>query len=104
METNKELKELLFKLHKEGKDFDFNGIDNGMMIQKKSLSLDINGHSKHNEYNLAIDKKISEIIEKNADSPEDALDAIKGLITNTKAALKSEVLLESKNVNDIRNF
>jgi hypothetical protein len=63
LKGNDKLKELLYNLQKNNPDFkfDFNGIDNGMMVPKKSISLDINGHAKHNEYSLAIDNKISEI-------------------------------------------
>lgn len=95
----------MFELRKTDPDldFDFNSIDNGMMVQKKSLKLENNGHTSHNEYNLAIDAKITDIIS-NSNKPEKALDEIKELIKTTKETLKKEVLLGNKDVNDIKSF
>ena len=84
--------------------FDFNGIDNGMMLQKKNLNLDINGHTSHKEYNYAISEKITEIIDKAKGDNEIAFARIKKLIKETKDKLEVEVLLGSKSVNDIRKF
>ena len=49
LKTNIDLQQLLFDLKKADPNFsfDFNGIDNGMMLQKKSLKLDVNGHTIH---------------------------------------------------------
>lgn len=106
LETNDKLQELLLWANKNGKDFDFNAIDNGIMLQKKSLGLEINGHTVHNDYNRAISEKITEIISnpRNVGKPERALDELKNLILSTKAKLKSEVLLGSKDVNNIIDF
>ncbi|ATA89594.1 hypothetical protein CGC58_07535 [Capnocytophaga stomatis] len=106
LKTNPDLKQLLFDLKKANPDFtfDFNGIDNGMMIQKKSLKLDINGHASHNDYNREIGKKISEIINNVNGDNELAFKQIQRLIKNTKNKLEQEVLLGTKNVNDIINF
>ncbi|MFJ1329425.1 AHH domain-containing protein [Capnocytophaga canimorsus] len=108
LKTNPDLKQLLFDLKKADPNFnfDFNGIDNGMMIQKKNLKLDINGHTIHNDYNREISKKISEIITlpRNVNKPQRAFDEIKELIQETKDKLEKEVLLGTKNVNDIINF
>ncbi|GIJ92902.1 hypothetical protein CAPN002_01200 [Capnocytophaga stomatis] len=106
LKTNPDLKQLLFDLKKANPDFtfDFNGIENGMMIQKKSLKLDINGHASHNDYNREIGKKISEIINNVNGDNELAFKQIQRLIKNTKNKLEQEVLLGTKNVNDIINF
>ncbi|WP_309607562.1 AHH domain-containing protein [Flavobacterium sp.] len=108
LKNNPDLKELLFELRKTDPDFDFdfNGIDNGMMIQKKSNSLQINGHTVHNDYNREISKKITDIItdSRNLNKPKRAFDEIEDLIKSTKQKLKNEVLLGNKNVNDIINF
>ncbi|MDO4880056.1 MAG: AHH domain-containing protein [Capnocytophaga sp.] len=63
LKANPDLKQLLFDLKKADPNFNFNfnGIENGMMLQKKSLRFDINGHASHKAYNFAIDKKITEI-------------------------------------------
>ncbi|QWX83309.1 AHH domain-containing protein [Cellulophaga sp. HaHaR_3_176] len=105
LKNNPDLKELLFELRKTDPDFDFdfNSIDNGIMIQKKSLKLENNGHTSHKQYNDAISDKITDIIS-NANNPQRALDEIKDLITSTKETLKKEVLLGNKDVNDIIDF
>jgi hypothetical protein len=106
LETNKELQDLLFELKQANPDFDldfFNKVDNGIMVQKRSVVFDINGHTVHKKYNDAIEIKITEIIQKTP-SQEKAFDEIKALIENTKETLRKEVLLGNKNVNDIVNF
>ena len=64
MEKNDKLKNLLFELSKDPKfnfDFEFNKIDNGMMIQKKSVKLEVDGHGNHPEYDREINIKINSI-------------------------------------------
>ena len=97
------LQELLLWAEKNGKKFDFNGIDNGMMLQKKSLKLDVNGHASHKKYSDAINKKITEIIN-NSPTQKKAFEEIQGLIKKAKNKLEKEVLLGNKDVNDIVNF
>jgi hypothetical protein len=109
LKSNPDFKQLIFDLHKADPDFkfDFNGLDNGIMLQKKSLKLDINtGHAKHDVYNREISKKISEIINnsRNVNKPERAFEEIQDLIKSTKEKLKNEVLLGNKDVNDIISF
>ena len=108
LKTNPDLQQLLFDLKKADPNFsfDFNGIDNGMMLQKKSLKLDVNGHASHKKYSDAIDVKITEIItsQRNLNKPEKAFEEIQELIKNTKNKLEKEVLLGNKDVNDIVNF
>tara|TARA_R110000868_G_C10871859_1_gene762328 strand:+ start:175 stop:567 length:393 start_codon:yes stop_codon:yes gene_type:complete len=108
LKNNPDLKELLFELRKTDPDFDFdfNSIDNGIMIQKKSKKFENNGHTSHKDYNREISKKITEIItnSRNINKPQRALDEIKDLIKTTKEILKSDVLLGNKDVNDIINF
>ena len=107
--TNPELKNLIFELQKSDLNFkfDYNGIENGMMLQKKSNALEINGHTSHKKYNEAISKKISEIINKypkNISGFKNAFDEIEDLIQTAKQKLKNDVLLGTKDVNDIINF
>jgi hypothetical protein len=102
LEKNDKLNALLFRLQEKA-DFDFNGLDNGMMLQAKSLNIDVAGHAKHNEYSLAIDKKVTEICASKLDDI-DKLNKIKELIAKTKETLKNEVLLGNKDVNDITNL
>lgn len=106
LESNPYLKDFLYNLQKNNPDFkfDFNSIDNGIMVQKKSVVLDINGHAKHNEYSLAIDKKISEICGSTSIDDIGKFEEIQDLIQRTKEILKTEVLLGTKNVNEIVNF
>ncbi|OAZ05262.1 hypothetical protein FLB_03530 [Flavobacterium succinicans] len=106
LEGNDKLKNLLFELSKDHPEvtFNFNEIDNGMMVQKKSIKLEVDGHGNHPEYDIAIDTKINLIIEKAGNEKIEAFNQIKKLIKDTKATLKNEVLLGTKNVNDIINF
>ena len=108
LKTNPDLQQLLFDLKKADPNFsfDFNGIDNGMMLQKKSLKLDVNGHASHKKYSDAIDVKITEIItsKRNLNKPEKAFEEIQELIKKSKNRLEKEVLLGNKDVNDIVNF
>ena len=108
LKTNPYLKKLLFDLKKADPNFsfDFNGIDNGMMLQKKSLKLDVNGHASHKKYNDDIDAKITEIItsKRNLNKPKKAFEEVQELIKKAKNKLEKEVLLGNKDVNDIVNF
>jgi len=104
LKTNKELKELLYWAEKNGKTFDFNGIDNGMMLQKKSIGLDVTGHTNHPQYNDAISEKITNVINGFHNDNEAAFNAIIDLVNDTKSELKTMVLLGNKNVNEIINF
>ena len=106
LKTNPYLKKLLFDLKKADPNFsfDFNGIDNGMMLQKKSLKLDVNGHTIHNDYSRKINKKITEIINDSNGNNMLAFDRIKKLIQKSKDKLEKEVLLGNKDVNDIIDF
>ena len=106
LKTNIDLQQLLFDLKKADPNFsfDFNGIDNGMMLQKKSLKLDVNGHTIHNDYSRKINKKITEIINDSNGNNMLAFDRIKKLIQKSKDKLEKEVLLGNKDVNDIIDF
>ena len=107
LEKNDKLKNLLFELSKDPKfnfDFEFNKIDNGMMIQKKSVKLEVDGHGNHPEYDREINIKINSIIQKAGNDKLAAFNQIKKLIKDTKTTLKNEVLLGTKNVNNITNF
>ena len=106
LKTNPYLQKLLFDLKKADPNFsfDFNGIDNGMMLQKKSLKLDVNGHTIHNDYSRKINKKITEIINDSNGNNMLAFDRIKKLIQKSKDKLEKEVLLGNKDVNDIIDF
>lgn len=106
LNSNPDFKKLLFDLHKADPNFkfDFNGLDNGMMLQKKSVNLEISGHASHKRYNDAIGKKVTEICSDSNLDDIDKLEEIQELIKNTKEKLKKEVLLGNKDVNDIINF
>lgn len=87
-----------------GKGLDFNGIENGMMMQKKSIKLEIDGHANHPKYDFALDKKITQIIADAGGNNVKALADIRKLIEKTKKTLKDDVLLGTKNVNDVIDF
>ena len=103
LEKNKELQELLLWAKKNGKDFDFNSIDNGIPLQKKSIKFEQSGHANHPKYDNAITEKINDILEK-APSEEKAFERIQNLISDTKGKLEADVLLGTKDVNQIVNF
>ena len=100
------LQELLLWAEKNGKKFDFNGLDNAIPLQKKRLKYEISGHANHPDYDKAIDKKITEIItsRRNLNNPEKAFEEIQELIQKSKDILEKEVLLGTKDVNQITKF
>ena len=69
-----------------------------------TLALAGDGHGNHPQYDFEIDKKITSIIRNAGSDKIKAFNQIKKLIKDTKAVLKDEVLLGTKNVNDITNF
>lgn len=98
------MKELLFWAEKNGKKFEFNGLDNAIPLQKKKANIGLNGHTNHPSYDRAIEQKIDEIC---SDPNLDNLgkfEEIQDLINDTKIKLENEVLLGNKDVNQITNF
>lgn len=98
---NKELQELLYKFQKE---FDFNGLDNGIPLQKKSIRNEITGHANHPNYDDAIAEKLNEILENETFNEVRKFREVQKLINTTKQKLEVEVLLGNKDVNQIINF
>ncbi len=103
LEKSKELQELLMWAKKEGKAFDFNSVDNGIPLPKKRIKYEQSGHASHLKYDSGIRRRINDILE-NAPNQERAFERIENLIKETKAKLESEVLLGSRDVNQIVNF
>jgi hypothetical protein len=83
--------------------FDYNSIDNGIMLPKKSYALDNTGHGNHPNYDDLIEAKITEIITNNGNSVA-SLNEIKAFIGTVKKKLEDDVLLGSTNINDITSF
>ena len=106
LKKNKALQELLLWAEKNGKKFDFNGLDNAIPLQKKRLKYEISGHANHPNYDINLDEKITEIItsRRNINNPEKAFEEIQELIKKSKNRLEKEVLLGNKDVNDIVDF
>ncbi|WP_047789797.1 AHH domain-containing protein [Tenacibaculum mesophilum] len=102
-EKNKELQELLFWANQQEKKFNFNGIDNGIPLQKKKAKIDLNGHTNHPKYDIAITDKINDILT-NAKNEQDAFNKIINLINDTKNKLERDVLLGDMDVNQITSF
>jgi len=100
-EKNKELQDILFWAKKNGKEFDFNGIDNGIPLQKKIAAIELKGHANHPNYDDAMVVKLEKITESKAFDNEGKFDLIKDLIEETKNKLEKEVLLGSKDVNQL---
>ena len=103
-ESNKLLQDLLFWAHKQGKKFDFNSIDNGIPLQKKKAKIDLNGHTNHPKYDIAIREKINEILDDIDLDEFEKFDEIQDLIDNIKNKLEKEVLLGNNDVNQIIDF
>lgn len=103
-EKNKQLQELLYWAHKQGEKFDFNGIDNGIPLQKKKAKIDLNGHTNHPKYDVAITDKINTILNNPILDDLDKFNEIQSLIKSIKDKLEKEVLLGTKDVNQIINF
>ena len=106
LKDNEALQELLLWAEKNGKKFDFNGLDNAIPLQKKRLKYEISGHANHPDYDNAIDEKITEIITspRNLNKPEKAFEEIQELIKKSKDILEKDVLLGTKDVNQITKF
>ena len=106
LKENEALQELLLWAEKNGKKFDFNGLDNAIPLQKKRLKYEISGHANHPDYDNAIDEKITEIITspRNLNKPEKAFEEIQELIQKSKDVLEKDVLLGTKDVNQITKF
>ena len=106
LKENEALQELLLWAEKNGKKFDFNGLDNAIPLQKKRLKYEISGHANHPDYDINLDEKITEIITspRNLNKPEKAFEEIQELIQKSKDILEKEVLLGTKDVNQITKF
>ncbi|GEM_PF-3983517 len=98
---NPKLKELLFWAEKNGKKFEFNGNDNAIPLQKKKAAIELNGHTNHPKYDEAMTVKLEEILSEEAYSEARKFSEIQKLIKNTKDKLENEVLLGTKDVNQI---
>ena len=79
-------------------------MDNAIPLQKKRLKYEISGHANHPDYDKAIDKKITEIINDSDGNNMLAFDRIKKLTQKSKDILEKEVLLGTKDVNQITKF
>jgi hypothetical protein len=99
LENNHELQRILNKF-----GFDFNGMDNAIPLQKRSLKYDVTGHSNHPQYDDFMKKEINKILRENSLTDLQKFDEIKGLVNDMKNKLETEVLLGNKNVNDIVNW
>ena len=104
LEKNLKLQELFLWAKKEGKVFDFNSIDNGIPLQKKKAKIDLNGHTSHPKYDDAIAEKILKITESKILDNSDKFESIQELINKARNTLENEVLLGSKDVNQIITF
>ncbi|WP_163445095.1 AHH domain-containing protein [Flavobacterium columnare] len=104
LEKNQKLKDLLFWAENNGKSFEFNGLDNAMPLQKKKAAIDLNGHTNHPKYDQAMTVKLNEILGNDSYSEIRKFNEIKKLINNTKMKLENDVLLGSKDVNEIINL
>ncbi|MDR3140741.1 MAG: AHH domain-containing protein, partial [Tannerellaceae bacterium] len=101
LENNKELQDLLFKFQDR---FDFNGIDNAIPLQKKSIRFDVSGHANHPKYDAVIREQIEDIFEDTTLDDSGRFEEIREFINATKSRLENEVLLGNRNVNDIIIF
>ena len=104
LEKNKALQELLLWAEKNGKKFDFNGLDNAIPLQKKRLKYEISGHANHPNYDKAIIERVNIILSNESYSELRKFNEIQALIKIGKEKLETNVLLGTKNVNDIVDF
>jgi hypothetical protein len=99
LENNQELQRILNKF-----GFDFNGVDNAIPLQKKSLKWDQAGHANHPQYDIFIGNEIDKILTRGDLTDLEKFEEIKKLIGKTKNKLETDVLLGNKNMNDIINW
>ncbi len=104
LKNNKELQAILKWADDNGRlaEFDFNGIDNGIAVQRKKLDLDQNGHARHDAYSNSISDRISSIHGQARGNMEEAFNNLLRLINDTKVRIKEDVLLGVKNIDDLR--
>ncbi|MCJ1805951.1 hypothetical protein MRP92_03375, partial [Flavobacterium covae] len=67
-------------------------------------AIDLNGHTNHPKYDQAMTVKLNEILGNDSYSEIRKFNEIKKLINNTKMKLENDVLLGSKDVNEIINL
>jgi hypothetical protein len=100
LENNKEPQRILEKFN-----FDFNGMDNAIPLQKKNVNIDVKtGHANHPQYDDAIKKQIEEIMQNPRIDDAGKFEKVKELINNAKSKLENDVLLGNKDVNSIITF
>ncbi|MFK8296568.1 AHH domain-containing protein [Capnocytophaga canimorsus] len=104
LEKNKALQDLFLWAEQNGKKFDFNGLDNGIPLQKKRLKYGVNGHAKHPDYDKVITEKVNTILKNESFSEVRKFKEIEMLIKKGKEKLETNVLLGTKDVNEIINF
>lgn len=95
------MQEVLLGAEKNDKHFDFNSIDNGIPLQKKKAAIDLNGHTNHPQYDNAMTNKLDNILNDPLLNDSEKFDEIKSLISTTKNKLEQDVLLGTKDVNQI---
>jgi hypothetical protein len=104
LQKNRDLQDLLKWAKENGKSFDFNGIDNGIPLPKKSIKFDQSGHANHPQYDNYIREHIEDIVSDNKASNNEKFTNTLDFISNTKDKLRTSVLLGNNDVNNIMNF
>jgi hypothetical protein len=103
LETNADLQKLFKWARDNGHPtFDFNNIDNGIMVITKKVNLDINGHGNHPNYSAKIQTKITQIITDNGMSVS-AINAVKAEINRIKDKINSDVIRGTFDIDNL-NF
>jgi hypothetical protein len=104
LQKNPKLQNLLEWAKENGNTFDFNGIDNGIPLPKKSIKFDQSGHANHPQYDNAVRIKIYQIINEPNYSNSKKMEELENIIEEIKNELKSKVLLGNMDVNNIAYF
>jgi hypothetical protein len=103
LETNADLQKLFKWARDNGHStFDYNNIDNGIMVITRKVKLDINGHGNHPNYSAKIQTKVSDIIGRKGMSV-DAINEIKDEINRIKNKINSDVIRGTFDIDNL-NF
>ena len=94
-----ELQKLLYEAEKGNLKFDFAGLENAIMVQKKLLGI-TNGHANHPHYDSEIIEVLTEILDGEG-IPSLKIMKINKFVKDVAMQIEDEVALGGKDINKI---
>lgn len=96
-----ELREILDWAKKNGKEFNFNEIENGVMVQRKSLDLDVSGHANHPHYTDELRARILDLYKISKGDMAKAYKRLSNLLMEIDKKIMDDVIKGAKNIDDL---